>query len=45
MEAVFFDLDETVLDRRASIGDFVMWQVNGMLRSEVENADLFLPDL
>jgi len=35
MEAVLFDLDGTLLDRAASLTNFVQWQVEGMLKSEV----------
>ena len=42
MDAVFFDFDETILDRRSSLVDFVTWQTNEMLRSEVKNTDLFI---
>jgi putative hydrolase of the HAD superfamily len=35
MEAVLFDLDGTLLDREASLTNFVQWQVEGMLKSEV----------
>ena len=41
MKAVLFDLDETILDRSASLKDFVSWQTRGMLRSEVRDENLF----
>lgn len=41
MEAVLFDLDETILDRSTSLRDFVNWQVHGMLQSDVIDKDLF----
>lgn len=37
MEAVLFDLDETILDRSNSLKDFASWQARGMPRSEVRD--------
>lgn len=42
MKAVLFDLDQTLLDRSASLINFVSWQVKGMLRSQVHDASLFI---
>ena len=42
MRAALFDLDETILDRTGSLRDFVIWRATGMLRSEIENVDLFV---
>lgn len=39
---VLFDLDETVLDRTNSLVSFVNWQVDGMLRGQVEDRDAFV---
>lgn len=40
--AVLFDLDETVLDRTASLKAFVQWQVDGMLRGQVACSKTFI---
>jgi len=37
MDAVLFDLDQTILDRTQSLEAFVLWQARGMLRKS--NAD------
>ncbi len=42
MDAVFFDLDETILDRRSSLVDFVTWQASTMLRSEITDVEQFV---
>ena len=42
MEAVMFDLDETILDRTASLKDFLHWQAQGMLQSDVADKNLFI---
>ena len=42
MKAVLFDLDETILDRTASLIDFANWQVQGMLQSDVADKSLFV---
>ena len=42
MKAVLFDLDETILDRTASLIDFANWQVQGMLQSDVADKNLFI---
>ena len=42
MQAAFFDLDETILDRSGSLRDFVTWQATGMLRSSIDNKTLFV---
>jgi len=42
MQAVLFDLDGTLLDRSASLRDFVTWQVQGMLVSEIENKEKYI---
>jgi len=34
VEAVLFDLDDTVLDRQGSLLDFLQWQLKGLLRTE-----------
>ena len=41
IEAVFFDLDETVLDRSSSLKAFATWQAQGMLKNSVSDAELF----
>lgn len=41
MKAVLFDLDETLLDRSASLHSFVQWQARGMLRNSVVDANKF----
>lgn len=40
--AVLFDLDETLLDRTASLTDFLCWQVRGMLRNSVSSEQEFI---
>lgn len=42
MRAALFDLDETLLDRSGSLRDFVTWQVSGMLKSSIDNKQLFV---
>lgn len=42
MKAVLFDLDGTLLDRKASLIDFVRWQAEGMLKSELIDVDSFV---
>ena len=42
MKAILFDLDETILDRTVSLKDFVIWQTQGMLKSDVTNKSLFI---
>ena len=37
IKAVFFDLDETVLDRSSSLEAFATWQAKGMLRNSVSD--------
>ncbi|MCB1231520.1 MAG: HAD family hydrolase [Verrucomicrobiae bacterium] len=37
VRAVIFDLDQTLLDRSASLLEFLRWQSEGMLRSDLEN--------
>jgi len=39
---VLFDLDETVLDRTKSLELYINWQVQGMLRGQINNPDAFL---
>lgn len=41
MKAVLFDLDETILDRTASLRDFAAWQSRGMLRKSVSDPNKF----
>ncbi|NQX87417.1 MAG: HAD family hydrolase [Halioglobus sp.] len=41
MKTVLFDLDETLIDRSASLSNFALWQASGMLRREVTDPDLF----
>jgi len=41
IKAVLFDLDRTLLDRDASLKKFVVWQAEGMLRSQLEDPGLF----
>ena len=41
MKAVLFDLDRTLLDRDASLKNFVTWQARGMLRSQVTDIECF----
>lgn len=38
-DAVLFDLDNTLLDRAASLGDFVRFQADGMLRTALDHTD------
>lgn len=40
--AVLFDLDETVLDRTASLKNFVQWQVDGMLYGQIDAPSNFV---
>ena len=42
IKAVLFDLDQTLLDRTASLKSFVDWQARGMLRSQVSDRYLFV---
>ena len=42
MKAVMFDLDGTLLDRSASLINFVSWQARGMLRSQIYDRALFV---
>lgn len=42
MRAVFFDLDETILDRSGSLLEFVTWQANGMLQACINNEEDFV---
>jgi putative hydrolase of the HAD superfamily len=42
MKAILFDLDGTLLDRKASLACFVQWQVEGMLKSEVDEKNQFV---
>ena len=42
MKAVMFDLDGTILDRNASLVNFVSWQARGMLRSQIQDRALFV---
>jgi len=42
MKAVLFDLDETLLDRTASLRDFVVWQAQGMLRNSISDPQAFV---
>ncbi|ASP38520.1 haloacid dehalogenase [Bacterioplanes sanyensis] len=39
--AVLFDLDETLLDRTASLKQFALWQATGMLRNQINHAQQF----
>lgn len=41
IDTVLFDLDETILDRKRSLHDFVSWQAGGMLRSSIQDEDTF----
>lgn len=41
MDAVIFDLDETLLDRTASLKDFCHWQATTQLRDEIEDPNQF----
>jgi putative hydrolase of the HAD superfamily len=42
MKAVLFDLDGTLLDRNASLIEFVRWQAQGMLKTEILNVEQFV---
>lgn len=42
MRAALFDLDETLLDRTGSLRDFVTWQATSMLRSSINDTQLFI---
>lgn len=42
MKAVLFDLDGTLLNRELSLVNFIRWQVQGMLKSEVINQNKFI---
>jgi len=42
MKAVLFDLDGTLLDRNASLNDFLQWQANGMLKTDIPNKKKFI---
>ena len=42
MKAVLFDLDGTLLDRNASLIEFVRWQAQGMLKTEIPNVEQFV---
>jgi len=39
---VLFDLDETVLDRTASLKAFASWQAHGMLRGQLQAPSVFV---
>lgn len=41
MKSVLFDLDQTLLDRDASLNKFVMWQAAGMLSSQIADREGF----
>lgn len=41
IKSVLFDLDETLLDRSASLRDFALWQSKGMLRREISDPNHF----
>ena len=41
MKSVLFDLDETLLDRSASLRAFALWQSRGMLRREIADPNYF----
>ncbi len=41
MDAVIFDLDQTLLDRDRSLREFIHWQCRGMLRPYLENEQSF----
>jgi len=41
MNAVLFDLDETILDRKVSLRDFTIWQARGMLRNSISDVEKF----
>ena len=40
--AVIFDLDQTLLDRNASLLEFLRWQVTGMLKPNLDDPDAFI---
>jgi len=42
MKAVLFDLDGTLLDRTASLNDFLHWQTYGMLKTDISNKEKFI---
>ncbi|KAI9134716.1 HAD family hydrolase [Acaryochloris sp. CCMEE 5410] len=42
MDAVIFDLDQTLLDRDRSLRDFIHWQCHGMLRPYLSNKADFI---
>lgn len=41
MSAVFFDLDETLLDRTKSLREFTIWQARGMLRNSISDVEQY----
>ncbi len=42
MQAVIFDLDQTLLDREESLLDFLTWQCEGMLRPYIDDRAAFI---
>ncbi|PZD70736.1 Pyrimidine 5'-nucleotidase YjjG [Acaryochloris thomasi RCC1774] len=42
MKAVIFDLDQTLLDREQSLISFAKWQCRGMLRTNINDENLFI---
>ncbi|MDF1657877.1 MAG: HAD family hydrolase [Verrucomicrobiales bacterium] len=42
LRAVIFDLDQTLLDRTASLGAFLKWQTDGMLKPDLESPPEFI---
>jgi putative hydrolase of the HAD superfamily len=42
MEAVLFDLDGTLLDRTASLNEFLQWQTHGMLKTDISDKEKFI---
>ena len=42
IRAVIFDLDQTLLDRDASLLAFLQWQCRGMLRGQLPREDTFI---
>ncbi len=42
IRAVIFDLDQTLLDRTASLLAFLTWQTEGMLKPDLENPAAFI---
>lgn len=42
IRAVIFDLDQTLLDRTASLSAFLRWQTEGMLKPDLENPAGFI---